>query len=183
MIRAHLKDAAMKGLALNKPLQSTLLAIMSISLLACAGILLGGAGAENQPLRENVDLITDLRPAVLEERQLQALSRPIGSLAGTWRGSHQGISVSIDLDAKIPTIDFNSDGGIPIVSVSAEFSRKGRVVTVGQVACVRSLTHRVQSVSYSDCPLIRQGDVFTLSISNNSLVIKGRDSEILLTRE
>jgi hypothetical protein len=110
----------------------------------------------------------------LSPEALQKASAPIGSLQGRWLGEWEGFQVEVNHDANPSTLTLTAKGEkgsttAQRVVVTAEYSRKGRLITVAEVSCLKQVSQRQWILTRQSCPVLNSGQLFEL--------LRGKDQQ------
>lgn len=103
----------------------------------------------------------------LNPHELQKAAQPIGSLQGVWQGVWEGFDVEVNHDGNPSTLTLTSkseakESSAQRVVVTAEYSRKGRLITVAEVSCLKKVSQRQWILTRQRCPALSPGQVFEL---------------------
>lgn len=125
-------------------------------------LLLTAAYAQASPSTDS-----NLEGVTLGPQDMSKASQPIGSLSGTWSGTWGDFQVELNHSVEPTTMVMtlkpgHKDDKNKRVVVTAEFTRKGRLITLGETSCLRQVDQRQWVISRQGCPGIRAGNVFEL---------------------
>lgn len=100
----------------------------------------------------------------LSQNDLKKASQPIGSLNGVWKGEWGNFRVELNHSASPATLTLylRQESGLKPVVVTAEFSRKGRLITVNEISCLRQINERQWILGRHDCPALSLGQTYEL---------------------
>jgi len=105
-----------------------------------------------------------LEGVALSQNDLKKASQPIGTLNGVWKGEWGNFRVELNHSASPATLTLSlrQASGLKPVVVTAEFSRKGRLITVNDISCLRQINERQWILGRHDCPALSLGQVYEL---------------------
>ena len=103
----------------------------------------------------------------LSPRDMNNVSQPIGHLSGTWLGTWGDYQLELNHASEPTTLMMtytatNEDEGLKRIVVTAEFTRKGRLITLGEITCLRQVDQRQWVLGRQGCPSLKAGDAFEL---------------------
>lgn len=108
-----------------------------------------------------------LESVSLAPQDMSKASQPIGSLNGTWAGVWEDFKVELNHSAEPTTLILTLTPGnkgekVKRVVVTSEFTRKGRLISLGETSCLRQVDHRQWVMSRHGCPGLKAGTVLEL---------------------
>jgi hypothetical protein len=125
----------------------------------------------------------------LSAHELEKASKPIGNLLGQWHGEWDGYDVELNHDANPSTLTLTQKSEDRSVSeqrvvVTAEYSRKGRLLTLSEVSCLKQVSQRQWVLTRQNCPILDEGQVFGLTRNKDQrwLLLTGK-TQISLSKD
>jgi hypothetical protein len=129
-----------------------------------------------------------LQSAAMSPEYLAKSMQPIGSLTGKWAGSWDGFIVTLEADVEPATLTFSPQALMTSKTVkrgfvTAEISRKGHILTIGEVSCLFQVDSREWNLRHNGCEAVESGSILELiKERSGDLTLRAKNAEILLRK-
>jgi hypothetical protein len=122
------------------------------------------SAAKDQPQASSASL---LQSSTMSPESLATSMQPNGSIAGQWAGTWDGFIVTFEADSEPATLTFTPQESLTNKTVkrgviTAQVSRKGRIITIGDVSCLFQMNKREWNVRHNNCEVVQSGSILEL---------------------
>lgn len=129
-----------------------------------------------------------LESVSLSRNELAKAIQPMGAMSGSWSGSWNGFAVTLETDGEPAMLTFTPEDVMVSKSVkrgvvTAEISRKGRIITIGAVSCLFQLDKREWNLRHHGCEAVAPGTSLELiKEKNGGWALRADNASILLSK-